>query len=51
MGHSRNRLERSHVTFNDKKINLPRVATIKLQDKIKIRCFMKKEPFTLPPNA
>ena len=28
------------VTFNDNKINLPRVVTIKLQDKIK----MKKEP-------
>ena len=32
------------VTFNDNKINLPRVVTIKLQDKIKIRCLMKKEP-------
>ena len=29
------------VTFNDNKINLPR---IKLRDKIKIRCLMKKEP-------
>ena len=32
------------LTFNDYKINLPRVVTIKLQDKIKIRCLMKKEP-------
>ena len=32
------------VTFNDNKINLPRVVTIKLQDKIKIRHLMKKEP-------
>ena len=32
------------VNFNDNKINLPRVVTIKLQDKIKIRCLMKKEP-------
>ena len=32
------------VTFNDNKINFPRVVTIKLQDKIKIRCLMKKEP-------
>ena len=32
------------VTFNDNKINLPRVVTIKLQDKIKIICLMKKEP-------
>ena len=30
------------VTFNDNKINLPRVVTIKLQDKIKIRCLVKK---------
>ena len=32
------------VTFNENKINLPRVVTIKLQDKIKVRCLMKKEP-------
>ena len=31
------------VTFNDNKINLPRVVTIKLKDKIKIRCLTKKE--------
>ena len=31
------------VTFNDNKINLPRVVTIKLQDKIKVRCLMKRE--------
>ena len=29
------------VTFNENKINLPRVVTIKLQDKIKVRCLMK----------
>ena len=39
------------VTFNDNKINLPRVVTIKLQDKIKIRCLMREKTFTLPPNA
>ena len=32
------------VTFNDNKINLPRVVTIKLQDKIEVRCLMKSEP-------
>ena len=32
------------VTFNDNKINLPRVVTIKLQHKIKVRCLMKGEP-------
>ena len=31
------------VTFNGNKINLPRVIVIRLQDKIKIRCLMKKE--------
>ena len=30
------------VTFNDNKINLPRVVSIKLQDKIKVRCLMKR---------
>ena len=32
------------VTFNDNKINLPRVGKIKLQDKIKVICLMKREP-------
>ena len=31
------------VTFNDNKINLPRVVTVTLKDKIKIRCLMRKE--------
>ena len=31
------------VTFNDNKVNLPRLVMIKLQDKIKIRCLMKKK--------
>ena len=31
------------VTFNENKINLPRVVTIKLQDKFKVRCLMKRE--------
>ena len=30
------------VTFNENKINLPRVVTIKLQDKIKVRCLMNR---------
>ena len=34
------------VTFNENKNNLPRVVMIKLQDKIKIRCLMKKEPYS-----
>ena len=32
------------VTFNENKTNLPRVVTIKLQDKIKVRHLMKREP-------
>ena len=32
------------MTFNDNKINLPRIVTIKLRDKIKIRSMMKNEP-------
>ena len=32
------------VTFSEDKINLPRVVTIKIQDKIKVICLMKREP-------
>ena len=32
------------VTFNENKINLPRVVTIKLQDKIKLRCLVNRQP-------
>ena len=32
------------VIFNDNKINLPKVVTIRLKDKIKLRCLIKKEP-------
>ena len=32
------------VTFNDNKINLPRVVTIKLWDKISVRCLVRREP-------
>ena len=32
------------VTFNDNKINLPRIVVIKLCDKIKIRQLMNREP-------
>ena len=32
------------MTLNDNKINLPRIVTIKLGDKIKIRPMMKKKP-------
>ena len=32
------------VTFNDNKINLPRIVVIKLHDKIKVRRLMNREP-------
>ena len=32
------------VTFNEKKINLPRGVKIKLQDKIKVRHLMNRQP-------
>ena len=32
------------VTFNDNKIDLPRIVVIKLQDKIKVRRPMNREP-------
>ena len=32
------------MTFNYNKIYLPRVVTIRLQVKIKVRCLMKREP-------
>ena len=32
------------VTFNDNKVILPRVITIKLQDKIKFTHLMKRQP-------
>ena len=44
MGHLRNRWKEVMVTFNENKINLPRVVTIKLQDKIKVRSLMNREP-------
>ena len=32
------------VTFNGNKIDLPKIAIIKLQDKIKVRRLMNREP-------
>ena len=32
------------VTFNDNKIDLPRIVVIKIQDKIKVRRLMNREP-------
>ena len=32
------------VTFNENEINLSRVVTIKLQDKIKVRHLMNRQP-------
>ena len=35
------------MTFNSNKVNLPRSVMIKLKDKFKIRCMMKKDPLLL----
>ena len=32
------------ITFNDSKIELPKIVTIKIQDKIKVRKLMNREP-------
>ena len=32
------------MTFNSNKVNLPRSVMIKLRDKFKIRCMMRKDP-------
>ena len=32
------------ITFNDNKIDLPKIVAIKIQDKIKVRRLMKREP-------
>ena len=44
MGYIGNRFEGSHSDFNSNKIDLPRVVIIKLQDKIKVRRLMNREP-------
>ena len=33
------------VTFNDNKIDLPKIVVIKLPDKIKVRRLMNRNPF------
>ena len=40
MGYIRNK---SKLTFNDSEIKLPRLVTIKMQDKIRIRRMMSKD--------
>ena len=35
------------ITFNDNKINLPKVVAIKIQDKVRFRRLMNKEPLNL----
>ena len=32
------------LTFNDNKIDLPKIITIKMQDKIRVRKMINKEP-------
>ena len=35
------------ITFNDNKINLPKIVAIKMQDKIRVRRLMNREPLNL----
>ena len=44
MGHTRDRLDKVTVTFNDNKMELPKIVAIKIQDKIKVRRLMNREP-------
>ena len=44
MGQTGDRLERSQVTFNDNKIELPRIIAIRIWDKIKVKRLMSREP-------
>ena len=39
------------VTFNGNKIDLPKVVIIELQDKIKVRILMNREPLPFPSDA
>ena len=39
------------VTFNGNKIDLPKIVIIKLQDKIKVRRLMNREPLLFPSDA
>ena len=47
IGHIRNKLEKITITFNDNKIDLPKIVTIKMQDKIRVRRMMNQEPLNL----
>ena len=35
------------ITFNDNKINLPKIVAIKMQDRIRVRRFMNREQLNL----
>ena len=35
------------ITFNDNKIDFPKIVTIKMQDKIRVRRLMNREPLNL----
>ena len=44
MGYIGDRLEKVTVNFNGNKIDLPKIVIIKLQEKIKVRRLMNREP-------
>ena len=44
MGYNGNRLNKFTMTFNDNKIDLPKIIAIKIKDKINVRRMMNREP-------
>ena len=44
MGHTRDDWKEVTLTFNDNKIELPRIVAIGIRDKIKVRRLMNREP-------
>ena len=47
MGHIKINWNKILVTFNDNKIDLPKIVTTKMQDKIRVRRLMNREPLNL----
>ena len=44
MGYTRDRWDGVTVTFNNNKIELPKIVAIKIWDKIKVRRLMNRQP-------
>ena len=44
MRHIRNKLNKVTITFNDNRIDLPKIVAIKMLNKIRVRRLMSREP-------